>query len=275
MIPLNKIYCGDCLEVMKEIPDNFIDLVVTSPPYNIGIEYDSWNDRMKWTDYWKFTSEWLSECFRVLKNNGGRICINHYLSFGSGNRGFKIGVKNGTEQEDEDTGNGIRVSPLCEINNIAQNIGFKHHALVVWEDRTLSRKTAWGSWLSASSPYINCPFEGILILFKNKWKKENKGDNTLSSHEFINLTRGLWNLKTENKGLTKANFDLTLPEKCINLLTYKGDIVLDPFVGSGTTAEACIKAQRNFIGIDISPNYCNVANKRLGRLPNTKLEEFA
>ena len=156
----------DCREGMRKyIPDNSIDLIVASSPYNIGIQYENWNDRMKWGEYWQFTEEWLKECFRVLKDDG-RICINHYFSFGSGRRGFNVGKKNGTVQIDEDDGNGVRIAPLFEIHRIATNIGFKHHSVAMWLDRTLSRKTAWGSWLSASSPYINSPFEGVLIMYK-------------------------------------------------------------------------------------------------------------
>jgi len=190
MMETNKIYNEECIKGMKKrLKDKSVDLIITSPPYNIGIDYDSWNDRMKWDDYWKFTENWLKECFRVLKDDG-RICINHYLSFGSGRRGFEVGIKKGTEQA-EDDGNGIRIAPLFEIHNIAMNIGFKHHSVAIWMDRTLTRKTAWGSWLSASSPYVNSPFEGILIMYKKNWKKYNQGKSTIEKRDFVDLTRGI------------------------------------------------------------------------------------
>jgi site-specific DNA-methyltransferase (adenine-specific) len=244
----NKIYQGDCLEKMKQIKDESVDLVVTSPPYNVGIDYDSWDDKMGWGDYWKFTENWLKECFRVLKKDG-RICINNYFSFGNSKH---------------------RVAPLMEINRIAINIGFKHHSVGMWMDRTLAKRTAWGSWLSASAPYINSPFEGILIMYKQDWKKHNRGKSTISREDFIDLTRGIWKIGTQSKQLTKANFPIELPKKCIDLLTFEGDLVLDPFAGSGTTGLACKELNREYILIEISEEYCRIIKERLSQ---TKLQE--
>jgi len=238
---LNKIYQGDVIEVLKTFPDESINFVVISPPYNIGIDYDIYKDNLSWKDYYSWCENWLKELFRVLKSDG-RICINHYLSFG-------------TAKE--------RTTPLMEINSIALKIGFKHHSVAVWQDITLVKRTAWGSYMSASAPYINSPFEGILILYKETWKRTNRGKDTIKKEDFIKLTRGIWEIPTERKQLTKANFPVILPEKCINLLTFENDIVLDCFIGSGTTAVACIKTNRNFIGIELSPEYCQIANKRI------------
>ena len=268
---MNRIYRMDCLEGLKQLGDKSVNLIVTSPPYNIGIDYDEWNDRMRWEDYWAFTKEWLSECYRVLKDDG-RICVNHYFSFGSGKRGFDIGKKKGTEQGD-DAVNGMRVAPLFEIHRISMEIGFKHHSVAIWQDITLSRKTAWGSWLSASSPYINSPFEGVLIMYKKVWKREDKGTTQISKKDFVDLTRGIWRIGTQSKQLTKANFPIDLPKKCILLLSYKGDLVLDPFMGSGTTAVACKQTGRRFIGFEISKRYVDVANKRISQQTLTEVNE--
>jgi site-specific DNA-methyltransferase (adenine-specific) len=237
----NKIYQGDVLEVLKTFPDESINLVVTSPPYNIGIDYGKYKDNLEWEDYYSWCENWLKELFRVLKSDG-RICINHYLSLGNAKK---------------------RTAPLMEINSIAMKIGFKHHSVAVWQDITLAKRTAWGSWLSASAPYINSPFEGILILYKETWKRTNKGKDTIKKESFIKLTRGIWEIPTERKQLTKANFPIVLPEKCIELLTFEKDVVLDCFIGSGTTAIACIRTKRNFIGIELSPEYCKVSNERI------------
>ena len=265
---VNKVICGDCLEAMKGIPNNLVDLVITSPPYNIGIDYDCWDDRMDWEDYFKWCKEWLKEIYRILKEDG-RFCLNHYLSFGSGRRGFNVGKKKGTEQG-EDTGNGIRISPLMDLNYIAvKELDFKHHSVAIWQDITLSRKTAWGSWMSASSPYINSPFEGVLILYKKYWKKKNKGKSTIEKDYFIKATRGIWDIGTDKKRLTKATFPEKLPNLCINLLTYEDDIVFDPFMGSGTTAVVCKKLKRRYIGIEISPEYCQIARNRIKSIPES------
>ena len=141
----------DCVEGLKLIDDNSIDLIVTSPPYNIGIDYDTWKDNMPWGDYLEWCKQWLTECYRVLKPDG-RICINHYLNF-------------------QDRWDKVSRFPLFDIQSIQHEIGFHVHKLCLWEDNTRKKFTAWGSWLSASSPYINTPYEGILISYKNQWKK--------------------------------------------------------------------------------------------------------
>lgn len=232
----------DCIDGMKQIDDNSIDLVVTSPPYNIGIDYDNYNDKKEWNNYYKWCEKWLKEIYRVLKKDG-RFCLNHYLSIGDGN---------------------FRTAPLMELNNTSvHKIGFKHHSVAVWPDITLVKRTAWGSFCSASSPYINSPFEGILIMYKNQWKKKNKGESTIKKDMFISSCRGIWNINQEIKGLTKANFHMTLPAICVDLLSYKDDIVLDPFMGSGTTAIICKEKKRKYIGFEISKKYVEIANERI------------
>lgn len=242
MIDIDKIYNIDCIEGMKLMDENTVDLIVTSPPYNIGVDYDEYDDNKTWQEYYEWCETWLRECYRVLKKDGGRICIDHYLSLGTSKH---------------------RTSPISVLYNIMEKIGFKHHSIAVWTDITLAKRTAWGSYLKASAPYINAPFEGILIDYKDNWKKSNKGTSTIEKEDFVKLTRGRWDIKTETKGLTKANFSLDLPTKAINLLTYEGDLVLDPFIGSGTTALAAIRTKRHFIGFEISKEYCRIANDRI------------
>lgn len=255
---INKIYNENCIDTINKMPDDFIDLVITSPPYNLGVYYDVYNDRLPWKDYYEFLEDVLVALYPKMKDDG-RLCINHYLSFGSGKRGSDIGKKNGDKSNSATT----RTAPISEINTIAQKVGYHHHSIAVWPDITLSRKTAWGSWLSASSPYINAPFEAILFLYKNQWKKKNKGISTLEKLDFIKSTRGRWEMKTEKKQITKANFPVELPLKCINLLSYVGDIVYDPFMGGGTTALACVMSGRNYIGSELSLDYCQISDKRI------------
>ena len=242
MIDIDKIYNIDCVEGMKLMDENTVDLIVTSPPYNIGVDYDEYDDNKTWEEYYEWCETWLRECYRVLKKDGGRICIDHYLSLGTSKH---------------------RTSPISVLYSIMEKIGFKHHSIAVWTDITLAKRTAWGSYLKASAPYINAPFEGILIDYKDNWKKPNKGVSTIEKDDFVKLTRGRWEIKTETKGLTKANFSLDLPTKAINLLTYEGDLVLDPFIGSGTTALAAIRTKRHFIGFEIPKEYCRIANDRI------------
>jgi len=245
MMELDKIYNMDCITGMQMLPDNSVDLIVTSPPYNIGIDYDVYEDDKSWDEYYSWCEKWLRECYRVLKKDGGRICLDHYLSLGTSK---------------------YRTSPISTLYTIMEKIGFKHHSIAVWTDITLAKRTAWGSYLKASAPYINSPFEGILIDYKENWKKSEKGISTIERDDFVKLTRGVWDIKTETRGLTKANFSLDLPTKAINLLSYDGDVILDPFIGSGTTAVAAKKLNRHYIGFEISENYCKVAENRLNNL---------
>jgi len=241
MVKLTLIQ-GDALKVLPKLPLESVDLVVTSPPYNIGIDYGIWKDNLEWDEYYDWCRKWLKGIYRVLKEDG-RFCLNHYLSCGQANN---------------------RHSPLMDLNWIAvKEIGFKHHGIAIWTDRTLAKRTAWGSWLSASSPYINCPYEGILILYKHTWKKKDIGRSTIKKEEFMKLCSGIWDMQPCTKQLTPSNFPLDLPRHCINLLSFENDTVLDPFLGSGTTMQACLELKRNCIGIEIEPRYIRIIKERL------------
>jgi len=242
-VKTNQIICGDCVKVLKTMPSDFVDLVVTSPPYNCGIKYDCWNDNMAWEDYLKWCLEWLYEIKRVLKPDG-RVCINVLFD-------MKLPTTN------------QRVSPFGSFYMLFELAGINFNGVAVWSDATRSRNTAWGSWLSASAPYIYTPFEAIMLGYKSQWKKKNKGSSGITKEEFIEGCSGNWKLNPETKGLTEANFPESLAERCIKLLSHEMDLVLDPFMGSGTTAVAAKNLQRNYLGIEISPAYCEIAEKRL------------
>lgn len=235
-----ELILGDCLEVMRVMPEKSIDLCVTSPPYNLGIDYNGQDDYLDLDDYYGWCKDWMSEIFRLLKDNG-RFALNHYLSCGTSKR---------------------RYAPLMTLNGIAEGIGFEHHGLAVWNDITLTKRTAWGSWLSASAPYVNNPYEGILILHKGEWNI-GKGESDIDKDEFMEATSGVWNLSTERNREHPAPFPESLPTRCIRLLSFVGGVVLDPFVGSGTTMIACHKTNRNGIGIEIDPDYFAIAERRI------------
>ena len=241
MIEFDNIYNMDCVLGMKQIPDNTVDLVVTSPPYNIGIDYDSYDDNMEWEKYYQWTEEWLLECYRVIKPDG-RIAVDHYLSFGNSNH---------------------RESPTCVIYDIMERIGYKHHAIALWTDSHLTKRTAWGSWLSSSAPYVNCPYEAIIIGYKDRWKRDNEGVTNITKDEFVMMSSGLWKIRPETRGLTKANFPIDFASKIIRFLSYEKDVVLDPFMGSGTTAIAAMQTNRHYIGFELSGNYCKIADRRI------------
>ena len=227
---------------MKDlVPDESVDLVVTSPPYNLNLPYDVCNDRKPIEDYWIWCQEWLIQLHRILKPDG-RLCLNHYLSCGNSD---------------------LRFAPLMNLNYIAENIGFKHHGIAIWNDITLTKPTAWGSWLSASAPYVNSPYEGVLILFKDHWKKDHSGHTEISVKEFMGATTGVWKIQPEQNRVTPAPFPVALPRRCILLFSWEGDLVLDPFMGGGTTAVAAKQTKRDFVGFEISKAYCQIAGERL------------
>lgn len=243
----NIILNCDVLDGFNNLSDNSIDLCVTSPPYNCGIDYDSWKDSKPWNEYLDWCELWLKEMKRVLKPDG-RFAINHLV---------EMGLPSGNKK------NGIRVSPQIELYKIITSLGLTISAQPMWTDLTKSTLTSWGSWMSASAPYIYNPFEVILIGYKDQWKKQTKGVNTISKEDFMRGAGGVWNIQPETKGLTVANFPMALPKLCIELLSFKDDIVLDPFMGSGTTAIACLQTGRSYLGFEISPNYHKISENRI------------
>jgi len=241
---INKIICGDCLEIMKEMPDKSVNLVITSPPYNCGIDYDVYKDNLEYFDYLEFTKNWLLEVFRVLKDTG-RIALNIPYELNLHERGGRICL-------------------MSDYWQAMKQIGFKWAGLVDLIETQPQRVkyTAWGSYLSASAPYIYNPKECVIIAYKNDWKKGN-GKSDLTKEDFIEYVSGMWKYRAETQELTRANFSLDIPIKAIKILSFIDDIILDPFLGSGTTAVAAKQLKRNFIGIEISEKYCKIANERL------------
>ena len=265
---INTIINGDSVEVMKEMPNSFVDLVVTSPKYNVGIDYDSCDDRMSMEDYWCWTKEWLTEAFNVLKDDG-RIAVNIP---------YEVNVQD----------RGGRVLFMSEFWSVMKSVGFQFYGLVDLDENSphRSKTTAWGSWMSPSSPYIYNPKECVILAYKKdrikkikgqpQWKSEmvdmEQEDGTVKTKavyqeedkkEFMSLVYGQWEYFADTKQQTKATFSMDIPMRAIKILTYKNDIVLDPFAGSGTSLVAAEISERRWIGIELSPNYVEVANKRV------------
>lgn len=268
MIETGKIINGDCIEVMKTLPDGSVDLIVTSPPYNCGINYDTHIDTLDMDVYWDWTKEWLTESYRLLKDDG-RVSINIPYETNVQNRGG-------------------RVFFVSEFYQVMKQVGFKFFGIVDLEEQSphRSKTTAWGSWMSPSSPYIYNPKECVILAYKKHHIKKVKGepqwkgtpteieqeDGTIKKKtvyedtdkkEFMELVFGQWNYFADTKSLTKATFSMDIPTKAIKILSYKNDVILDPFAGSGTSMVAAEVLGRRWIGIELSPNYSKIAEERV------------
>lgn len=235
----NKFILGSA-ENMKELPDNSVHLMITSPPYNVSKEYD---EDLSLKEYLQLLENSFKETFRVLVN-GGRACIN------VANLGRKPYI------------------PLSDyISKMMIDIGFNMRGEIIWNKAaSASPSTAWGSWQSAANPILRDIHEYILVFSKGDYKREKgEKENTISKEQFIEWTKSIWTMNAESARRIghPAPFPEELPYRLIQLYSFKGDIILDPFMGSGTTAVSAIKSERKFVGYDISQEYIDLAEKRL------------
>jgi len=243
--PFFKIDCiaifNDDILKTNAVRRESIDLIVTSPPYGVDIKYKNYNDNIPYSEYLEFTRKWLASCYEFAKDDG-RFCLNIPL----------------------DKNKGGQQSVCADVTTIAKEVGWKYHATIIWNEQNISRRTAWGSWMSASAPFVIAPVEVIIVLYKKKWSKNHQGKSDVTRNEFIEWTNGVWNFGGETRKVGHpAPFPVELPKRCIKLFSFVEDVVLDPFLGSGSTLIACLETQRAGIGIDIDRNYCELAVKRL------------
>jgi len=242
-----QLYRGDIRSV--RLPESSIDLIVTSPPYGVDIPYADYDDTVSYDRYLEFSREWLTRCLRLLKPDG-RFCLNVPL----------------------DKNRGGHQSVYSDLLQAAKSVGWKYFSSIVWNEQNISRRTAWGSWRSASAPHVIAPVEMVALLYKGQWKRTERGRSDLGRDDFIAWTNGLWTFSGERRTVGHpAPFPPELPRRCIRLFSYVGDTVLDPFAGSGTTLLACRELGRRGIGVEISPAYCALIRRRLfpARAPRT------
>ena len=243
---INKIHRADSLELIKKFPDNCIDIVLTSPPYNFGINYENTNDVNIWEDYFEKLFNIFRECVRVLKDSG-RIIINVQPMF----------------------------SDYIPTHHLISNFFLKEGLIwkgeIIWEKNNYNCKyCTWGSWKSPSSPYLKYSWEFVEIFCKNSLKKEGEKNNIdIEAEEFKKWVYGKWNIAPE-RNMKKYKHDAMFPEELVKrllkLFSYKNDIVLDPFNGAGTTTKVAKQLNRKFIGIDISEEYCKTAESRINEV---------
>ena len=237
------IHCSS--ENMKSIPDNSIHLMVTSPPYNVSKEYD---EDLSLDEYLNLLKRVFSEIYRVLVF-GGRACVN------IANIGRKPYI------------------PLSSyISMIMMEIGFNMRGEIIWNKAaSASPSTAWGSWQSASNPTLRDIHEYILVFSKGDYKREkNNKENTIEKEDFVAWTKSIWvfNAESAKRIGHPAPFPIELPYRLIQLYSFKDDIILDPFMGSGTTAIAALKSKRHYIGYETNKDYILLAKKRIEECKN-------
>lgn len=249
---LDKIIVGDSEELLKKIPENSIDLIFTSPPYNFGLDYKNNEDDINWNNYFDKLFRIFNECIRVLKY-GGRIIVDIQPLF----------------------------SDYIPAHHIISNYFMQNRMIwrneILWEKNNYNCKyTSWGSWNSPSSPYLKYTWEFLEIFSKGDIKKPNEHkESDLKGDDFKKWVYAKWNIAPE-RNMGKFGHPAMFPEelatRVIKLFSFKGDIILDPFNGVGTTTKVANQYGRHYLGIDMSKEYCDIAEKRLRKI--TKLDEF-
>lgn len=243
---LNKIISGDVLEIMAQIPDNSVHLAITSPPYNVGKNYDNHNDRMNYKDYLDWLEKVWRETRRVLVP-GGRFALNI----------APTGIKD--------------FVPLHhDFTNQFRKIGMKFRTEIIWYKQTMLKRTAWGSFKSPANPHIVPSWEYVLIFSKEKDRLDgNKKNADITKEEFMNFSDGFWKISPETRRRGHpAPFPEELIYRLIKFYSYKDNTVLDMFGGTGTVAVVACKTKRRFIHIDISEEYNKFARDRLDAVKN-------
>lgn len=226
-------------EHMPELPDDSVALMVTSPPYNVGKDYD---EDMSLEEYLGFLGQVLSETYRVLLP-GGRVAFN------VANLGRK---------------------PYIPLNGyiaaIALNVGFLMRGEIIWiKGKGASGSCAWGSWMSAANPTLRDVHEYVLVFSKKRFGRPDKGRSTMTREEFMTGTTSVWHVPPESARRVghPAPFPVALVERLIQLYTFENDVVLDPFMGSGSTAVAAVNCRRRYVGYEVDPQYVALSRRRL------------
>lgn len=238
---LGKIYCHSS-ENMRELPDRTVHLMVTSPPYNVGKEYD---DDLTLQEYIDLLHSVFRECYRVLVD-GGRACVN---------------VAN--------VGRKPYIALNALVANVMLDIGYLMRGEIIWnKSASAGVSCAWGSWMSASNPVLRDVHEYILVFSKNSYSKPKQSEaseSTIARAGFLDWTKSIWEFPAESARRVghPAPFPVQLPLRLIQLYSHSDDVVLDPFMGSGSTALACVQTNRKWIGYDVSKQYCDLTDHRI------------
>lgn len=224
------------------LPDGVVDLIVTSPPYGLAIDYDDSDDNQGYAEYLNHTRVWSTEFYRVATSHG-RLCLNVPLDI----------TRGGTQA--------IYADWLTSL--VAA--GWRYRCTIVWNEGTINKSTARGSVDSPSSPHVIAPVETIIIAYKGEWNLHRIGAHTLEHEQWLEWTNGLWTFGGEHRSDHPAPYPEELPRRCISLFSFTDAVICDPFVGSGTTAVVAYKLGRTFYGFDQSAQYIAQARARVAQ----------
>ena len=270
----DQIICGDARAILHAMPNECVHLAITSPPYNVGLEYDSHNDRMPYDEYLKWLAPFWSELYRVLVP-GGRFALNV----------APTSIKD--------------FRPIhYDMARDLVRLGFIMRTEILWYKQTMRRRTAWGSWKSPRNPHMVPSWEYVLVFSKSSWALEgNKADADITGEEFIKYSDAFWYIPPETRGRqpflnslypprrgkkkpeAKEGHPAPFPEELIYRLikfySYRGNVVLDPFGGTGTVATIAQRTGRHFVHLDLSRKYCQVAAERVSaEMKQMRLDEL-
>nr|BDD48285.1 hypothetical protein 6 [bacterium] len=239
----HQILIGDCREALKTLEKESVHLVVTSPPYNVNIDYGKWNDQMSFEGYRKFAREWLGHCYRVLRDDG-RICVNIPIY----------------------THKNYQRNLLMEHHQLMTDIGFVERDTILWV-KTFQSKIAraqkiYGSW-NPANPRMFYPCEAILVMNKKRPRMDGRKSD-LSKSEYVRWGRNLWFFTPEADRSHPAPFPEEMPKRLIKFFSFVGQTVLDPFLGSGTTMKVAVELGRSCIGVEMNDGYLELIKKKVG-----------
>lgn len=254
---MNTIYNTDCIQGMKSLPSDIVDLTITSPPYNLGVDYNQYRDKLTLDKYKAQIQNLCQELYRISKY-GGRVCIN-----------VPIITKDWGEDKK-------RVSADQLFQNCLDEAGFIFREKIIWNKRGVSKRNAWGSYMSPSYPWVTYPIDVILVYVKGTQQLPVYRELiTICKEDFIHCSYGLWRIGKQVKKCSKiksntddgkkhpATFAKAIPQRLINFYSYKGAVVLDPYMGIGTTCIAAKELGRKYIGFEIDEQYYNIAKNTL------------
>lgn len=235
-----RILQGDARKALSLVPDESVHMVLTSPPYNVGIEYDEHEDVLPWDEWDALLREVFAECWRTLAP-GGRMAVN---VLHTAYRDPAMPIGNQVE------------SMLLELP------GAFYRGVIIWYKRNSISSTGWGSYDSPSNPVLRGTFEPLYVVSKGDARRDRSGKGDLKRKDFVKSSLDVWEVTNVAQPDHPAPFPVELVRRVIQFYTWPGDHVLDPFAGSGTTAVAAEHLGRDWTAIDVSPRYCKRISQR-------------